>query len=59
MDVLVPASPKNLQILESHKNGQDEFLVQLPLCPEDLLFPTQIIDLEMDTGAPAIIKPHA
>lgn len=40
LDVMVPFSTKNLQIIESHKHGLDEFLVQLPLCPEDLLFPT-------------------
>ena len=58
LDVFVPSSSKKLEILECHKNGLDEFLVEVPLCPEDLVFPTQVIDLEMETGAPPIIKPH-
>ena len=57
LDVLVPENSKPLEILELHKNGLDEFLVELPLRAEDLVFPTQIIDLELGTGAPPIKKP--
>ena len=57
LDVLVPESSSPVEIQELHKNGQDEFLVEIPLRAEDLVFPTQIIDLELGTGAPPIKKP--
>lgn len=57
LDVLVPESSFPLKISEHHKNGLDEFLVELPPRAEDLVFPTQIIDLELGTGAPPIKKP--
>ena len=57
MDVMVPSFGE-LEILENHKGDLDEFLVQVPLQAHDLVYPTQVIDLERDTGAPVLVKPH-